>query len=91
MRKDPDQRKCEWCDKPFETVRKARFCCDRCRSRWHRQKELDDNMVVYNRLRSALGYCLEMHPELTEVVNGMLSDDDSVPSNDSSDDGHEKA
>jgi hypothetical protein len=73
MKKEPTTKKCEWCDKYFPTVRNARFCHDTCRSKWHRQKELNENMEVYNRLRRALEYCTKQHPELAAPINEILT------------------
>lgn len=75
MKKDPTQKKCDWCKKWFGTIRKGRFCSDLHRVRWHRQAKLDQDLAVFKALRKALEYCLEQHPELDSAVNKILSDD----------------
>jgi hypothetical protein len=72
VKKEPKQKKCEWCNKWFGTIRNGRFCSDLCRSRWHRQTELDYNLKVFKTLRKALEYCTKQHPELLPEVNRII-------------------
>ncbi len=73
MDKEPTQVRCEWCQKWFGAIRKARFCCDRHRTSWHRQEEINNNLKVFKALRKALEYCVKQHPELLPVVTEILS------------------
>jgi hypothetical protein len=73
VKKEPTQKKCEWCNKWFPTKRDGRFCKPAHRTAWHRQKELDENLRVFKTLRKALDFCCSENPRLIPGVNQILS------------------